>query len=91
VGGYGLRVPFNVAVWLVANTIIWYSVYALVKQNKIVLPKYFYYLLSFPVLVTVSGFISGIEYPIVWFFRLIYIWYGLLFLVVLFQFKLLRA
>lgn len=85
IGGMGLRIPNNIMVWLVANVIGWYSLYLFSKRAKLSLPKYFRYIIAFPILATISGFITGVDNPIDWLFRLLFIWYGLLFFVGLFQ------
>lgn len=88
IGGTGLRIPNNIIVWMLANIIGWYSLYLFSKRAKLTLPRYFRYIYAFPILATMSGFISGVENPIEWVFRLLFIWYGLLFFIGLFQHKL---
>ena len=88
IGGTGLRLPNNIMVWIVANIIGWYSLYLFATRAKLSLPKYFRYIIAFPILATISGFISGVDNPIEWLFRLLFIWCGLLFFIGLFQHKL---
>ena len=85
IGGEGLRIPNNITVWMVATTIICYSFYLVLKRSTFVLPKSFIYITAFPTLVTLGGFISGVEQPLVWLFRLLFIWGGLIFFFCLFQ------
>ncbi|OUR63924.1 hypothetical protein A9Q79_09235 [Methylophaga sp. 42_25_T18] len=88
IGGEGLRIPNNITVWMVATIIIWYSLYLVLKRPTFVLPKYFFYIAAFPALITLSGFVTGIEQPLTWLFRLLFIWGGLAFFFSLFQHRL---
>jgi len=88
IGGMGLRISNNVTVWIVANIIGWISLYIGLIRQKIYLPKYFRYIAAFPVFATVSGFVTGVDNPMEWLFRLLFIWCGLLFFLGLFQHKL---
>jgi O-antigen polymerase len=85
IGGEGLRVPNNITVWMVATTIIWYSFYLTLKRPTFQLPKYFIYIVAFPILITFSGFVTGVEQPLKWLFRLLFIWGGVAFFFSLFQ------
>jgi O-antigen ligase len=91
IGGEGLRVPNNITVWIVATTIIWYSFYRVLKWQSFVIPKYFIYIAAFPILITLSGFVTGVEQPLKWLFRLLFIWGGLAFFLSLFQHGLKRG
>ncbi|MFW5451445.1 MAG: Wzy polymerase domain-containing protein [Methylophagaceae bacterium] len=88
IGGEGLRTPNNITVWIMVTIIIWYSLYQVLKRPTFVLPKYFIYIASFPILITLSGFVTGVEQPLKWLFRLLFIWGGLAFFFSLFQHKL---
>jgi O-antigen polymerase len=88
IGGTGLRIPNNIVIWLVASVIGFYSLYKLTISQYIYLPRYYIYILSFPILAWCSGMFAGIEIVSQWFFRLLFIWSGLLFLFGLFQFNL---
>ena len=46
---------------------------------------------AFPVLATLSGFIAGVEQPLRWLFRLLFIWGGFAFFFALFQARLSQA
>jgi O-antigen ligase len=85
IGGEGLRVPNNITVWMMAAIIIWYSLYQVLKRPTFVIPKYFGYIVAFPILITLSGFVTGVEQPLKWLFRLLFIWGGLAFFFSLFQ------
>jgi len=85
IGGEGLRIPNNITVWMTATIIIWYSLYLVLKRPTFVLPKYFGYIVAFPILITLSGFVTGVEQPLKWLFRLLFIWGGLAFFFSLFQ------
>lgn len=88
IGGMGLRIPNNISVWFIANFIIWVSLYSCFKHSKIVTPKNIIYIVAFPVLATLSGFITGVDNPMQWLFRILFIWYGFLFFLALFQYNL---
>jgi O-antigen ligase len=85
IGGTGLRIPNNIIIWLIASVIGFYSLYKLTLSQYLYLPQYFIYIVSFPVLAWCSGMFAGIEIVEQWFFRLLFIWGGLLFLFGLFQ------
>lgn len=85
IGGEGFRIPNNITVWMVASTIIYYSIYLVLRRPSFVLPKYFSYFAAFPVLISLSGFVTGVEQPLVWLCRLLFIWGGLAFFFSLFQ------
>jgi len=85
IGGTGFRIPHNIVIWSVASIIGFYSLYKLTFSQFLYLPKFYLYILSFPILVWCSGVLAGVEIATHWFFRLLYIWGGLLFLFGLFQ------
>jgi len=85
IGGEGLRIPNNITVWMMATVIIAYSLHLVLKRPTFVLPKYFIYIAAFPILITLSGFVTGVEQPMTWLFRLLFIWGGLAFFFSLFQ------
>lgn len=90
-GGEGLRIPHNITIWLVATIFIAYSFHKMLKARQYVIPKYFWMIAAFPVLATLSGFIAGVEQPLKWLFRLLFIWGGLAFFFALFQARLSQA
>lgn len=90
-GGEGLRIPHNITIWLVATIFIAYTFHKILKARDYVIPKYFWMIASFPVLATLSGFIAGVEQPLKWLFRLLFIWGGLAFFFALFQARLSQA
>jgi len=87
-GGEGLLIPNNVLVWFVGFMIGSYAVYQFSHNGILRLPKYVSYIVAFPVLVVVAGFVTGVDEPTAWFFRLSFIWFGLLFFISLFQYEL---
>lgn len=91
IGGQGLNLPGNITVWLAAWLVIWFSVWQVLKVKTIVLPAKSLLILAFPILATISGFLSGVSQPIEWFFRLIFIWGGAFFLIGLFQYGFKRS
>lgn len=84
-GGEGLQLPHNVAVWGVVSVIVCHFLWQFSRQLTLVLPAYFGYMIAFPVLVTISGFMAGVADPMDWLFRLLFVWFGLLFLLALYQ------
>jgi len=88
IGGTGLRIPNNIALWLVASLIGFYSLYKLVTNPFIYLPRHYLLLLLFPLLAFLSGVISGVEIASQWIFRILFIAGGTLFFFSLFQYKL---
>jgi len=75
-------------VWMIATIIIGYSLHLVLKRPTFVIPKYFAYIAAFPILITLSGFVTGVEQPLKWLFRLLFIWGGLAFFFSLFQHRL---
>lgn len=90
-GGEGLRLPNNIMLWLVATLFIAWSFWLVLKRRELILPRYFWLIAAFPILATLSGFIAGVEQPLKWAFRLLFIWGGLAFFVALFQHGFSRA
>jgi O-antigen polymerase len=84
-GGSGFGIPDNIVVWAIATLFTAHSMIKLMAQPKFIVPQRFIYLAAFPVLVTLSGFVTGVEQPLDWLFRLAFIWGGFAFLFVLFQ------
>ena len=87
-GGEGLRIPNNITVWLIALIFITFSLNKVIKAEFFQLPRYFGYLAAFPVLVILSGFLAGVEQPLSWLFRVLFILGGFAFLISLLQHKL---
>lgn len=87
-GGEGLRLPNNSTIWLMALMFIAYSLNKVIKSETFQLPRYFVFIASFPVLVVLSGFVAGVEQPLKWLFRLLFILGGLAFFFSLFQHRL---
>jgi len=84
-GGGGLRIPNNVIIWVIALGLISYQAWRVIKLGKIRYPKPVVYVMAFPVLVTVSGFAVEVQDPMVWLFRLLFIWGGVFFFFSLLQ------
>jgi O-antigen polymerase len=87
-GGEGLRLPNNSTIWLVALVFIAYSLNKVIKSETYQLPRYFIFIAAFPILVILSGFLAGVEQPLKWLFRALFIVGGLAFFFSLFQHKL---
>ncbi|WP_198245185.1 hypothetical protein [methane-oxidizing endosymbiont of Gigantopelta aegis] len=85
IGGLGLAVPFNIAVWLVS---VFFSCFTLIyrfRQGSIQYNPAFLYCLIFPVILIISGLFSNIPQAEIWFFRQLYILGGFVFLFALLQ------
>lgn len=91
IGGTGLNLPSNITVWVAACLFIWFALKQVLDRNTLILPKRVFMILAFPILATLSGFISGVSEPLDWVFRLVFIWGGVFFLIALFQFNFSRA
>lgn len=91
IGGTGLNLPGNITVWFAASFFIWFALKQVLDSNTLILPQRVFMILAFPILATLSGFISGVSEPIEWVFRLVFIWGGVFFLIALFQFNFSRA
>ncbi len=87
-GGEGLRLPNNSTIWLVALVFIAYSLNKVINSETFQLPRYFAFIAAFPILVILSGFLAGVEQPLKWLFRVLFILGGLAFFFGLFQHKL---
>lgn len=85
IAGEGLFLPFNIVEWLVMTLIISYSLYILTNKKQLILPKYFWAILFFPLGILISGFVTGIHMPVSWFFRMLFILGGTFFLFSLHQ------
>jgi len=84
-GGEGLRIPNNSIVWLLAIIFIAYSFLKVLRSQSFKLPKYFIYITAFPLLIILSGFVAGVEQPLKWLFRVLFILGGFAFFFSLFQ------
>lgn len=84
-GGSGLLVPSNIAVWFAVVVFNGYSFAILLKSKDIQLPQYHRLILAVPVLMTFTGFIAGIDNPISWLFKITAIWAGYCFFIAVLQ------
>lgn len=87
IGGSGMRIPNNILVWLFGSLIGFYGLYRFSQSDKIILPRFTWLLLAFPVMALLSGVAAGVVNSTEWFLRLFYIWGGVLFFFALFQFN----
>lgn len=87
-GGEGLRIPDNATLWLVALIFIAFTLNKVIRSESFQLPRYFIFIAAFPVLAIFSGFLAGVEQPLKWLFRVLFILGGLAFFFSLFQYKL---
>ncbi len=86
-GGRGLELTFNIPVWIIASYVIGYALILITSKQRIILPTNAWAYLVFPVIIIVSGLLSGSSQPIAWLFIQIYVFSGVFFLFSLFQFK----
>ncbi len=87
-GGTGFDLPFNITVWAAATLVIAYSVWYFCGQDKLILPMNYKGLLALPVGILLAAALAGVQDPITWMFRIVYVMAGVLFLFGLFQFRL---
>lgn len=85
IGGTGFRIPNNIVVWFFASVIGFYSLYKFSQAKYFYIPRYFLFIIAFPILAFFSGMSAGVEIANQWVFRLLYIWGGLLFFFGLYQ------
>ena len=86
-GGRGLELTYNIPVWAIASFLIGGGLYLIAATQRFIRPVYTWAFLVFPVVMVLSGIISGSSQPIPWLFRQIYIVGGILFLFSFFQFN----
>lgn len=87
-GGTGFDLPFNITVWTAATLVIAYSVWYFCGQDKLILPANYKGLLALPVGILLAAALAGVQDPITWLFRIVYVMAGVIFLFGLFQFQL---
>ena len=87
-GGTGFDLPFNITVWAAATLVIAYSVWYFCGQEKLILPANYKGLLALPVGILLAAALAGVQDPIAWLFRIVYVMAGVIFLFGLFQFRL---
>lgn len=86
IGGTALNLPSNIVVWFFACLFLWLTFGKIFKSETLVKPRLLVLIIAFPILATISGFVTGVEQPMEWLFRLIFIWGGVLFLIALLQY-----
>ncbi|MGH1463124.1 MAG: Wzy polymerase domain-containing protein [Neptuniibacter sp.] len=87
-GGEGLYLPYNSAVWIIAVWIIAAASILIIRNKKIILPRYWFGLALLPIGSLISGFIIENTNPTEWLVRISVIFGGYLFFISLFQFQL---
>ncbi|MBL1321746.1 MAG: O-antigen ligase C-terminal domain-containing protein [Methylophaga sp.] len=85
IGGTGFRIPNNIVIRFFASVIGFYSLYKFSQAEYFYIPRYFLFIIAFPILAFFSGMSAGVEIANQWVFRLLYIWGGLLFFFGLYQ------
>ncbi|WP_271273935.1 PglL family O-oligosaccharyltransferase [Aliamphritea hakodatensis] len=87
IGGEGLFLPYNIAVWTGTALTISLGMFVALKNNLFIYSRYWPGLLALPLCVIISGYIADTFTPIEWLFRQLYIIAGVGFLFTLFQFR----
>jgi O-antigen polymerase len=75
-GGTGFDLPFNITVWAAATLVIAYSVWYFCGQDKLILPANYKGLLALPVGILLAAALAGVQDPITWLFRIVYVMAG---------------
>ncbi|GAA0692996.1 oligosaccharyltransferase [Marinobacterium maritimum] len=86
-GQDALLIPFNIFLWEVAAATIFFGGLYIYKNKVLVLPRQALLILALPLGMILSGFITGLDRPVDWMFRLGAILMGLGFFFSLFQFQ----
>lgn len=86
-GHDALLLPFNIFLWEIAAASIFFAGLYIYKNRVGILPQNALFFLALPAGIILSGFITGIERPVDWLFRLAAILLGLCFFFSLFQFQ----
>ncbi|MFW5447109.1 MAG: hypothetical protein ACKE8G_03125, partial [Methylophagaceae bacterium] len=60
IGGTGFRIPNNIVIWFFASAIGFYSLYKFSQAEYFHIPRYFLFILAFPILVFFSGMSAGV-------------------------------
>jgi O-antigen polymerase len=87
IGGIGLALTFNIPIWVIASCFIAAGIALFSSSRKWVYPSLWLYLLAFPVIVILIGFLNEVNRPTTWLMRQLYLLGGLGFLFALFQFR----
>lgn len=82
-----LLIPFNIFLWSTVAIFVGGATVLIHRQGSIILPRHAVWLLALPAGLVASGFITGIERPVDWMFRLGAILLGIGFFFALFQFR----
>lgn len=90
-GGTGFQIPNNILIWLVGGVIGFYSLYVVACHKHLYLPRYFLFVLAFPLVVFFGSVVAGVELVDVWMTRVLYVFGGALFFFGLFQHELRQA
>jgi len=88
IGGTGLAATFNISTWIVASWGMSAGLLLIMHSKRFTVPRLWFFLIIFPIIAVISGFLADINQPVAWLFRVIYILGGLLFIFALFQFNL---
>ncbi|MBN3560572.1 PglL family O-oligosaccharyltransferase [Aliamphritea spongicola] len=86
IGGEGLFLPYNAAIWTGTALTISLGIFLALRNRIFIYSHYWPGLLAFPLCVIISGYIADTLTPVEWLFRQLYIIAGVAFLFTLFQF-----
>ncbi len=87
IGGTGFYLTLNIPIWVTAGWIIAMAIMLAIKNNQVIYPQRWPFLITFPFIIIASTFFEKIALPIDWLFRQLYVLGGMLFLFSLFQFN----
>jgi O-antigen polymerase len=88
IGGGGLRMPYTYPIWIAALAVIATGVFLFSSSSRIVLPRYWLWLLALPGGLLISGLFAEMLRPVEWAVRLAFVFGGFLFLFSVFQYRL---
>lgn len=87
IGGQGLNATFNISTWMVGIFIIGVASLFISQCRRIYYPSNSLYITLFLLVLILASYMAGIEQPIDWLFRVLYIIGGIFFLLALFQYQ----
>ncbi len=86
IGGEGLFLPYNAAIWTGTALTISLGIFLALRNRIFIYSHYWPGLLAFPLCVIISGYIADTLTPVEWLFRQLYIIAGVAFLLHYFSF-----
>ena len=87
-GGRGLELTFNIAVWAAATSLICFTTVLITIRKSIRLPARVLCFVAVPIVIVIQSILTGASQPDAFLFRELYLVGGLFFFIALFQFRL---